>query len=388
MNTHTIARNIAEDPNAAPYRLCVRCVMDTSDPEIEFDDAGVCNHCRTAEAYRGVKWFPEGGEERLASVVEQIKAAGRGKPYDCLIGLSGGVDSTYLAYLVVKEFGLRPLALHVDAGWNSEIAVHNIEQTVRRLDIDLETVVIDWPTIRDLQVAYLRAGVPNQDVPQDHSFVAALLRTAAAHKIKYFLSGSNLASESILPISWGYDNNDAINIKAIHARFGSGSLAKFNMLSFYDYYVHMPFIARVKLARPLNLLNYDYNKAKDVITKELGWRSYGAKHHESRWTKYFQNFYLPSKFGFDKRRAHYSSLIVSGQMTRAEALAALEKPLFDPETIELDQEFVMKKLGLSHNEFLDALNAPARRHEDFPNWGRLSRLKERLKRLTGIRGTL
>jgi N-acetyl sugar amidotransferase len=372
-----------------PYRVCTRCVMDTTDPDISFDAEGRCNHCVRVEGLVGRTWFPTDGQERLDDLVARIKTEGAGKRYDCMIGLSGGVDSSYLAYVVVKELGLRPLAVHVDAGWNSEIAVHNIEQIVRRLDIDLETEVIDWPTIRDLQCAYLKSGVTNQDVPQDHAFVRALFHNAKRHGIKYFLSGSNLATESILPERWGGDDAlDGFNIRAIYKRFGEHSLQKYKTLNFLEYYILMPFIYRIRMVRPLNLMPYNRQSAIELISKELGWKSYGEKHHESRWTKYFQTYYLVMKLGFDKRRAHYSSLVVSGQMTRDEALKRLEGSAFDPAAIELDQEFVMKKLGMGDNAFFDAVNAPFHRHQDYPNRRLLNAIKEWGKRVSGIRGTL
>jgi N-acetyl sugar amidotransferase len=372
-----------------PYQLCVTCVMDTTDPEIDFDKDGRCNHCRTAETLRGRTWFPDDeGRRRLEALVARIKNDGRGKRYDCIMGLSGGVDSSYLIYKMVTEHGLRPLAVHVDSGWNSEIAVHNIEQLVRRLNIDLCTEVIDWPTERDLQSAFLRSGVPNQDIPQDHANVRFVFQNAARHGVGYLLSGSNIATESILPEIWGADSIDSVNIRDIHSRHGRGTLAKFPMMGFFDYYFIMPFVRRVRLARPLNLMPYDRDEAIETISREIGWRSYGDKHHESRWTKYFQTYYLPMKLGYDKRRAHYSSMIASGAMTRTAALEKLKAPPFDRAALLLDEEFLMRKLNMRENEFRDAINTPYTPHDAYANSKRLEAAKEVLKRTLGIRGTL
>jgi aminotransferase len=354
-------------PAASPlYRTCTRCIMDTSDPEITFDAVSVCSHCRRFEEKQRPNWFPnEEGARRLARAVEQIKADGRGRDYDCVIGLSGGVDSSYLA-VKVKELGLRPLVVHVDAGWNSELAVKNIENLVNGLGYDLFTLVIDWEEMRDLQVAFLRAGVPNQDIPQDHAFMAGVYRFAVQQKIRWVLSGGNYATEGILPQAWGYNAMDARHLSAIHHRFGRQELRTFPIISFFDFYVRYPLLLGMKVLRPLDFMSYSKEAAMRELSDGYGWRYYGAKHYESVWTKFFQGYWLPSRFGFDKRRAHLASLVVTGQMTRDAALAEMERPSYPPEELRRDRQFVAKKLGLTEDE-LEALRcAPLRSHHDYP----------------------
>ena len=305
------------------YQICTRCVMDTSDPEITFDADGVCNHCVEFEQVTSKFWFPnEKGAQTLAAQIQQIKADGKGKDYDCIIGLSGGVDSSYLA-LKAHEWGLRPLVMHVDAGWNSELAVSNIEKIVKHCGYELHTHVVDWSEMKDLHLAFLRAAIPNQDVPQDHAFFANLYRFATENRVKWVLTGGNLATESIFPKSWHGSAMDAINLRAIHRKFGSRKLKQYKTISFLQYYLYFPFIKGMRTFRPLNFMPYDKEQAIQELESKIGWRSYGRKHGESIFTKFFQNHYLPMKFGYDKRRPHLSSLIVSGQMSRVQAMAAL-----------------------------------------------------------------
>lgn len=368
-----------------PVQTCIRCIMDTSDPEISFDEEGVCNHCRRVQQqFVGKRWFPHDGRPKLDAIVTKIKEDGRGKDYDCVIGLSGGVDSSYLAWVVVKDLGLRPLAIHVDAGWNSEIAVHNIEQIVRKLDIDLYTEVVDWEEVQDLQRAYFRAGVANQDVPQDHVFFTVLYELTVSKKIGYFLTGGNFATESILPTAWGYNAMDATNLNAIHKAFGERPLKNYKRMSFFQNYVLYPYVHKLQRIRPLDYLPYQRDAAIAFIEREIGWKNYGDKHHESRWTRWFQAHYLPTKFGFDKRRAHLSSMVVAGEITREEALKRMEAPLYDPAQLKIDEDFVIKKLGISENEFRSIMAAPPRSYSDFANEEWVYKLKHRVARI--VRG--
>ena len=363
------------------YRECRRCVMDTTDPEIAFDDAGICNHCRDFDGMSATEWFPnEEGARRLAVIVERVKAEGKGKPYDSILGLSGGVDSSYLA-LRMHEFGLRPLVVHVDAGWNSEIAVANIERIVKHCSYDLHTHVVDWEDMRELQLSYLRAAVSNQDVPQDHVFFASLYEYATRNSIRYVFSGGNIATESIFPRAWHGDAMDEINLKAIHRRFGTGRLRSYTTVSFFEYFFWFPFVKGMRTVRPLNFMPYDKRKAIAELEATVGWRSYGRKHGESVFTKFFQNHYLPMKFGYDKRRPHLSSLIVSGQMTREEAVRQLAEPLYDPQELETDIAFFCKKLQISRAEFDRLLAAPIHHYSDFPNQDRLYRVLKGGQRL-------
>ncbi len=364
-----------------PYQECVACVMDTSDPDITFDDAGVCNHCHGFESFWRPRWFPNAeGARKLEAMLEKARAEGKGKDYDCIIGLSGGVDSSYLA-LKVKEFNLRPLVVHVDCGWNSELAVHNIEQIVKYCGYDLHTHVVDWEEVKDLQLAFLRSGVANQDVPQDHAFFAALYGTAIKHGIKTVISGGNIATESIFPKNWLGDNMDKRNLRAIHQRFGTGKLRSYPMVGFFNYYIGYPFLHGMRVLRPLNYMPYDKRAAVRELVEKVGYKEYGRKHGESVFTKFFQNYYLPTRFGMDKRRPHYASLIVSGQISRAEAVQALAEPLYDERELDQDMDYFCKKLSLTRPEFEALLNVEKHDWRDYPN---NEKLYLTLKKLQGL----
>lgn len=350
-----------------PYQVCTRCVMDSTDPDITFDDHGVCSHCYYFDNNIQPAWpSPKDGERKLEEMIRDVKAFGVGKPYDCIIGLSGGIDSSYIA-VKASEWGLRPLVVHVDAGWNSELAVMNIEQICRRLNFDLVTHVVDWEEMRDMQLAFLRSNLANQDVPQDHAFFAALYGYAIKAGIKYVISGSNFATESILPAAWGYDAMDATHLKAIHSRFGSREKGNFPIISFFNLFVNYPMILKMEVLKPLNYIPYSKEEAICILEKDYGWRYYGGKHYESRWTRFFQAYYLPYKFGYDKRKAHLASLVVSGQMSRADALDALKLPLYDEKLLAEDKIFIAKKLGITLSELEDLIEQPVRHFSEFPN---------------------
>ena len=363
--------------------------MDTSDPEIFFDDKGVCNHCIEFDTVTRKNWFPnEEGQVRFASIVEQIKAAGRGKAYNCILGLSGGVDSSYLA-LKAFEWGLRPLVMHVDAGWNSELAVSNIEAVVKHCGYDLHTHVVHWDEMRELQLAYFESGIANQDVPQDHVFFSSLYHFATSNSIRYILSGGNYATEGIFPSSWHGSAMDEINLKAILKRFGKGSLKNYKTISFFDYYFYYPFVKKMRTVRPLNYMPYNKARALEELQQTIGYKPYKTKHGESLFTKLFQNYYLPTRFGYDKRRPHLSSLIVSGQMTRDEARAELKKPLYDTGELKTDINYFCKKLKISRSKFDSLMNAPFHHYTDFPNWvsrqRMIKKVQELVTRITGYR---
>jgi len=343
--------------------------MDTTDPDIEFDENGVCNHCRRFEKEIKPRWFPnETGKKKLDAIIEKIQKDSKGKEYDCVIGLSGGVDSSYLAYVLRTQYPkLKILAIHIDGGWNSELAVHNIENIVKILDIDLHTGVINWEEMKDLQLAYFKSQLANQDVPQDHAFFATLYKVANQYNIKYFLTGGNFATESILPSAWGYNAMDATQLKAVHKQFGKIRLKEYTTVSFFQKYIYYPLIKKLKIIRPLDMMEYNKDEAKKIIMEKINWKDYGAKHHESRFTKFFQAHWLPSKFGFDKRRAHLSSLIVAGQTTRKEALKELKKPLYDENELKEDIEFLAKKMGLSIEEFKNIMKMPNKTFRDYPS---------------------
>jgi N-acetyl sugar amidotransferase len=304
--------------------------------------------------------------DELAAIVETIKAAGKGKQYDCVIGVSGGVDSSYLALQAVK-LGLRPLAVHFDSGWNSELAVDNIHNIVSKLGLDLVTDVVDWREMRDLQLSFLKSGVTDWDIPMDHAFPAVAYREAAKHGIRYILSGTNFATESIMPSAWGFNGADARHLKAIHRRFGKVKLKTYPTMGIFKRYLWYGYIRPMTTVNLLNYMRYVKSEAKQAITDELGWRDYGGKHYESVFTRYYQGSYLPKRFGWDKRKGHLSSLIVSGQTTREQALKELDQVDYPPELEKQDHEFIAKKLGLSVAE-LDAIVArPPVSHLEYPN---------------------
>jgi N-acetyl sugar amidotransferase len=347
------------------YRICTRCVMDTSDPDITFDAEGHCNHCSRALAVKDRAWITGvAGERALDAKIREIKA--RGGEHEGILGLSGGLDSSYLAYALARR-GLKPLVVHVDAGWNSDVAVGNIRSLVMALDLELVTHVIPWNEMRDLQTAYLASGMANQDSPQDHAFFAALYQYAVKNGIRHVLSGSNFATESILPWAWGYTPMDGRLIKAVHERFGRVPLREFPLLTSRKHYVYHLGIKRMQVVAPLDWLPYSKDHARDVLRGELGWRDYGGKHEESRWTKFFQGYYLPTYFGYDKRRAHQASLIVSGQTTRDDAMSLLEQPSYDAAEVAIESDYIARKLGLSPDEFRALLESPKHRFDDYPN---------------------
>ena len=363
------------------YQQCSRCVMDTSDPAIAFDADGVCNHCRTFDQVTRTQWFPnEEGARRWEAMAAQIRQAGQGQEYDCILGLSGGIDSSYLA-LKVKDWKLRPLVVHVDAGWNSELAVANIEAVVKHCNFDLHTHVVDWEEMRDLHLAYLKAGIANQDVPQDHVFFASLYHFATRNGIRFILSGGNIATESIFPTAWHGSAMDAVNLRAIHKKYGERPLRTYSTIGFFDYFVWYPFVRKMRTARPLNFMPYDKQQAIAELEQKMGWRAYGRKHGESLFTKLFQNYYLPTKFGYDKRKPHLASLIVSGQMTRVDALAKLQEPLYNPNELEIDITYFCKKLRITRQQFDGFLTAPSHHYSDFPTWEARYRL---LKKSQGL----
>ena len=380
----------AHRPGASPtsYKVCQRCIMDTSDREISFDQAGSCNHCtRYFERVAVEQFSGDDGEKRLQSLVDTIKQRGRGRDYDCIIGVSGGVDSTVVAYHV-KQLGLRPLALHLDNGWNSELAVDNIKRTLDRLEIDLYTHVVDWEEFRDLQLSFLKASVSNCEIPTDHAINALLIKTALKMRIKYVLHGGNLATEGILPISWGYYNQDLKHLRAIHRQFGSQPLRTFPQISLFRF-VSAIMLRGVKYIPILNYLNYNKNAAKELIQNELGWRDYGGKHYESIYTRFFQGYILPKKFGYDKRRAHLSTLVCSGEMTRDAAIEEMKTDPYASNDLEQDREFVIKKLGLTEVEFSEIMEAPVKQHAEYPSnsffFHDLKRMKKLFKRIATAR---
>ncbi len=341
------------------YQQCSVCVMDTSDPDIVFNEKGQCNHCLgyEATAKQTLRY------SQLDSVIETIKKRGKNSDYDVVMGLSGGVDSSYVAYLA-NTYGLRALAVHMDNGWNSELAVHNIENIVSKLNIDLITEVLDWDLFKAFQVAFFKADVIDIEMITDHAIKAVVYKTALKHRVPTVLSGSNTVTEGIMPKTWNHRKSDWVNIRSIFKAFYKESADSFPHASSFklDYYRYVRGIKTVPL---LNYLPFNKDEAMVVLKDKLQWQYYGGKHYESAFTRFYQAHILPEKFGVDKRKAHLSALICSKQLSRDEALAILQEPLYDPVLLESDTAFFLKKLGLSHDWFEAYLKRPGRSHFDF-----------------------
>lgn len=348
-----------------PYQQCSISVMDTiADPNIRFDEKSISNYYyEYLEAEKQSVYTGDAGKRKLQQTVDMIRAKGKGKQYDCVIGLSGGADSTYLA-LLAKEIGLRPLIVHFDYGWNSELAVQNIENTTKKLDFDLYTYVMDWEEFRDLQRSYFKASVLDLDVPADHMIFGALFNIANKFKLNYVLSGNNTVTETTLPKSWNYNKFDLVNLRNIHKQYGTLPLKKLPALGLW-HYAWYQLVKNIQSAQLLNYVPYNKDEVKRVITEQLGWRDYGGKHHESIFTRFYQGYILPVKFNIDKRKAHLSNLIFSGQITKEEALAELASPPYDLNLQKSDKEYVAKKLGFTDEEFDEVLNLPNKPHQDY-----------------------
>lgn len=345
-------------------RQCIRCIMDTSDPDIAFNNSSVCSHCSRYEHVSQVRLIaPQDRERKLCKLIEEIKSAGAGKSYDCIIGISGGVDSTYVAWLV-KKYGLRPLAIHLDNGWNSELAVANIEKTLETLGIDLHTHVIDWEEFRDLQVSFLKASTPDGEVPTDHAIFALLYELANKYGLKHVITGTNVVTEAILPEKWGYGYFDWRYIKNVHRRFGTSRLSTYPHFSLLKLAYYM-FVKKIRMVSILNYVDYDKVEAMQVLQNELGWVYYGGKHYESIYTRFYQAYVLPRKFNIDKRKAHYSNLICSNQLTREQAVEMMKEPVYPEDLLMSDRAYVIKKLQLSEQEFESIMAATTQTFESY-----------------------
>jgi N-acetyl sugar amidotransferase len=352
-----------------PYQICTNCIMDTSDSNITFDSRGWCDYCNNYCANILPNWHPnERGEKLLAPVIEKIKRDGKRRDHDCLIGISGGVDSSYVTYLAKEKFGLRPLLFHVDAGWNSQQAVNNIEKLVDGLGLDLHTEVVDWEEMRDLQLAFFRAQVPHIDTPQDHAFFAALYNFAAKNGFKYILTGANYSTECVRePLEWHYHASDLRQLKDIHRRFGTRPLKTFPMADILTYKIYYRFVKGVRVVKPLNYVPYYKEAAMQELVDRFGWQKYAHKHYESRFTRFYEGYWLPTKFGYDKRRAHFSSLILTKQLSREEALERISKPAYNEETIAEDFEYIATKLGITVEELKQIMVGSNKSYQDYRN---------------------
>jgi len=367
-------------------QICTNCVMDTTDSKIVFDDKGVCDHCNTF--YKAIlpNWHTdERGRQKLEDIAQKIKTQGKGKDFDCIIGISGGVDSSYLTYIAQEEMGLRPLVFHVDAGWNSQEATNNIGQLIDALGLDLYTEVIDWEEMRDLQLAFFKSGVPHIDTPQDHAFFAMMYKFAVEHDVKYILTGANYSTECIRnPMEWMYFQSDSIQLKDIHRRFGTRPLKTFPLTSILRHKVYLPYVKGIKVVKPLNYVPYKRQAAIDLLEEKFGWQHYGQKHFESRFTKFYESYWLYKKFGYDTRKVQYSSLILTGQMTREEALERLKQPPYDEETIGQEIEYVATKVGISVDELQGYMDAPNKSYKDYRSQEGIYRIGAKVMRVLGL----
>jgi N-acetyl sugar amidotransferase len=364
--------------------------MDQSDPSVSFDSEGVCNRCNNFRKFVLPLWRPdELSLERFGATAKKIRSAGKGKEYDCLLGLSGGLDSSYLLHVAIKEFGLRPLVFHVDGGWNSELAVHNINALVDGLNVELFTEVINWHEMRDFQLSWIKAGVPHIDIPQDHAFVATLYQFAESHGIKYILNGGNYATESIQPpMDFYYYGTDMVHIRDIHKKFGTTVLDTYPFSSIYKHKIWLRYAKGVQVVKPLDQVPFSQESAIASLSQEYGWRSYPQKHFESNFTRFYEAAWLPIRFHFDVRRCQFSSLILSGQMTRNDALKRLESPTLTESEMQRDFSYVATKLGISVDELTAFLNAPIRFYWDYKNQSRQIDLGARIMRFLKLEGSI
>jgi N-acetyl sugar amidotransferase len=371
---------------ARPYQICANCVMDTSDSRIRFDERGVCDHCNTFHSTILPSWHTdERGAAELQKITEQIKAAGVGKDFDCIIGMSGGIDSSYLTYLAKEKMGLRPLVFHVDAGWNSQEAVNNIEKLVDKLGLDLFTEVIDWEEMRDLQLAFFKAGVPHIDTPQDHAFFATMYKFAEKFSVRHILTGANYSTECVRnPIEWMYYQSDSTQLRDIHRRFGSRPLRTFPITSILWHKVYLPYVKKIQVVTPLNYFPYVKADAMKLLAERFGWQPYPQKHFESRFTRFYEGYWLPTKFGFDTRRVQFSSLILTHQMTREEALEKLKHPAYDPERLAQDFEYVATKLGISTSELQQYHDQPNKTYRDYRSQEGIYQVGAAVMRVLGL----
>jgi len=367
------------------YQICTKTVMDTSDSGITFNKDGVCDHVDDFNNHVKPNWNTgELGKAELENMFSKIKSDGKNKDFDCILGLSGGVDSSYLLHMAVKEFGLKPLVFHVDGGWNSEIAVHNINVLIDKLGVDLYTEVINWEEMKDFQLAFFKSGLPHIDIPQDHAFVATLYKFADKHNIKYIINGGNFSTECVqYPMKYYYYGTDMLHIRDIIRKHGTIKMKTYPFSSVFRHKIYLKYIRRIQVVKPLNFMPFYKKEAINLLEKEYGWKPYPQKHFESRFTRFFEGYWLPKRFGFDPRRVMLSSLILTDQMTREEALEILKKPAYDQSIIEDDFKYIATKLNITEDELNGYLKIPKKYYWDYRNQDFIFRLGAKILRFIG-----
>jgi N-acetyl sugar amidotransferase len=360
--------------------------MDTTDPKIIFDKNGVCDHCNDFYSNTLPNWHTdEKGKQELKGIISKIKNEGKGKEFDCILGLSGGVDSSYMLHIAVKEFGLRPLVFHVDGGWNSELAVHNIQVMIDRLGLDLYTEVINWEEMKDFQLAFFKSGVPHIDIPQDHAFIATLYNFAYKYKIKYILNGGNISTECFCyPMKYYYYGTDMVHINDIIKKFSTVKMKTYPFSSIFRHKIYLKYIKNIQVVKLLNYRPYLKQEALKFLQDEYKWIPYPQKHFESRFTKFFESYWLPERFGFDPRRVQYSSLIVTGQMSRTEALERLQSPAYDSELIDDEFKYIATKLSIGIDQLNEYFAMPKKYYWNYKNQQHIFNLGAKVLKYFGL----
>jgi N-acetyl sugar amidotransferase len=351
------------------YQICTKTIMDTTDSNIVFNTEGVSDYYTNFKEVIEPNWHTDQrGLDELMQIADKIKKDGKGRDFDCIMGLSGGLDSSYAAYVAKEIMGLRPLIFHVDAGWNTQQAVGNIEKLINGLNLDLFTEVINWEEMKDLQLSFLKAQVADQDLPQDTAFFSSLYKFAHKHKIKYVLTGGNFSTECCRePEEWGAYLIDDTYIRDLHQKFGTRPLKTFPIVDILRYKIYYMQVLGMKVFKPLNLVPFIKNDAEDLLEKKYGWQRFQHKHHESRFTRFYEDYWMPKKFGYEKRRAHFSSLILTGQMTRDEALDRISRPEMDEQFLKQEFEYVANKLDISVNELQQIFEGENKTYRDYKN---------------------
>jgi N-acetyl sugar amidotransferase len=368
-------------------KICTKTVMDSSDPNIIFDENGVSDYYYNYVNKILPSWDTSSkGNEELLKIAHKIKSKSKNKPFDCIIGMSGGLDSSYALYIAKEVMGLRPLVFHVDAGWNTDQAVGNIEKMIEGLNLDLYTDVINWEEVKDLQKSFLKSQIPDQDLVQDYAFFSSLYKFAKKNKIKYIITGSNFSTECCRePEEWGgYAGIDKKLVKDIHEKYGSIKLKTFPIIDIFTYKIYYKYFYGMKIIKPLNYVPYIKSDAENLLENKFGWEKFQHKHHESRFTRFYEDYWLPRKFGFDKRKAHFSSLILTGQMTREDALERLKHPELDEQTLKNEFEYVANKLGLEVKELLNLFKGENKTFRDYKNNRQFIQLGAKILQILGL----